>query len=213
MPNPTETLDYFIKQCKQNNVQRILDIGAGTGRHTAQMRSAGLNAETNDILPSDHQCFYHDLIDLQGFDGIWASHVLEHQLNPGDFLRKIHNDLREGGMLAITVPPRKDHIVGGHVTLWNAGLLLYNLILAGFDCSDAAVATYHYNISVVVRKKTIEQLPELHYDSGDIDLLKSYFPKGLDIKEGFNGIILCHNWDVRRAGSLPPPLFAKTIEK
>ena len=98
------------------------------------------------------------------------------------------------------------------MSIWNAGLLLYNLILAGFDCSDAAVATYHYNISVVVKKKTIEQLPELHYDNGDIDLLKPYFPKGLDIKEGFNGIILRHNWD-RIVGGLPAPLFAKTIEQ
>ena len=46
------------------------------------------------------------------------------------FLKKVHSLLNEGGYLAIIVPPRKPFIVGGHVTIWNAGLVLYNLILA-----------------------------------------------------------------------------------
>lgn len=202
-------LDLFIKRCKETKVNCILDIGAGKGMHTRAMRAAGLTVETNDIIEADHQMPYEELIDLRGFDGIWASHVLEHQINPGLFLKKVHNDLHEGGWLAISVPPRKDEIVGGHVTLWNAGLLLYNLIMAGFDCSEAAVASYHYNISVVLKKRQIE-LPELHYDSGDIDRLSMFFPNGLDIKEGFNGLIRKHNWDGRE---MEPPWFHKKIQK
>lgn len=202
-------LDLFVSKCKESKVKRILDIGSGQGRHAKFMRDQGLAVETNDILQSDHQMPYDELIDLKGFDGIWCSHVLEHQINPGMFLKKIHNDLHEGGILAITVPPRKDEIVGGHVTLWNAGLLLYNLVMAGFDCSDASVATYHYNISVVLKKKSIE-LPELYFDNGDIDKLSKFFPKGLGAKEGFNGLIRSHNWPNVKLDS---PIFFKQIQQ
>lgn len=193
----SSALKYFISLCKQNNINRILDIGAGSQVHTKSMRKEGLNVETNDILPSmDHYCLYQDLIDFQGFDGIWASHVLEHQINPGIFLAQIHNDLHENGILAITVPPRKDEIVGGHVTLWNAGILLYNLILAGFNCKNASVLTYGYNISVILKKESIT-LPDLKYGSGDIETLAEFFPKGLKVKQNFNGNIVKHNWNFK----------------
>ena len=90
-----------------------------------------------------------------------------------------------------SVPPLKHQIVGGHVSLWNAGLLLYRLILAGFDCSNAAVKSYGYNISVVVRRRNI-QLPKLIRDSGDIAQLSAYFPK--PVNHGFDGRIDELNW-------------------
>ena len=94
-------------------------------------------------------------------------------------------------MLAITVPPAMHQIVGGHLSVWNAGLLLYHLILAGFDCRNAHVCQYGYNISVILRKRLIE-LPALHYDSGDINRLAQFLPDGLS--EGFNGDIRKLNW-------------------
>ena len=103
--------------------------------------------------------------------------------------KKIHSLLNEGGYLAIIVPPRKPFIVGGHVTLWNAGLVLYNLILAGFDCSEECyIKQYDYNIGIIIKKKSIDKFPEgLSMDKGDIELLNKYFP--LDVKHGFNGDI------------------------
>ena len=41
------------------------------------------------------------------FDAIWCCHILEHSLNTNLFLEKINSILREGGVLAITVPPLK----------------------------------------------------------------------------------------------------------
>ena len=79
--------------------------------------------------------------DVTGFDLVWCSHVLEHQPNPNLFLKKCFDILNDDGWLCVTVPPRKDEIVGGHLTLWNAGLLLYNLIMAGFDCSEDTFRT------------------------------------------------------------------------
>ena len=199
--NADKALDLFIRRCKRAHVKRVLDIGAGAQKHTKQMREQGLTVVTNDYgennrvvnLRPDYSGDYLTLTDIGTFDGIWCSHTLEHQRNVGLFLDKLHRDLEEGGVLGITVPPRKDKIVGGHLSLWNVGLLLYNLVLAKFDCSGAGVATYGYNCSVVLNKKTAN-LPDLTYSGGDIERLKTFFPKGLDIKQGFNGRIEEHNW-------------------
>lgn len=134
------------------------------------------------------------------FDCIWASHILEHQLNSHNFLLKLNSILKEGGVLAITVPPYKSMIVGGHVSLWNVGLLLYNLVLAGFDCSNASAKTYGYNVSVIVSKKSINIKNKLHYDCGDIREIKEYLPKNLkfssnELDDPFEGNIDSINWD------------------
>ena len=106
------------------------------------------------------------------------------------FLKKIHGLLNENGYLAITVPLRKPFIVGGHVSLWNAGLVLYNLILAGFDCSEYCdILQYDYNIGIIIKNKNIKELPDnLSMDKGDIEKLSQYFP--FEAKESFNGDIL-----------------------
>ena len=124
------------------------------------------------------------------YDAIWCCHILEHQLNVNLFLKKVHSLLNEGGYLAIIVPPRKPFIVGGHVSIWNAGLVLYNLILAGFDCSQYCdIQQYDYNIGIIIKKKTIESLPsDLSMDKGDIEKLSKYFP--FDTKHDFNGDII-----------------------
>jgi len=107
--------------------------------------------------------------------------------------------MKESGLLVITVPPFKHNIVGGHLTAWNAGLLLYNLVLAGFDCSRAKVLSYGYNISVMVECPTdfvtiaINDLP-LKYDCGDIEIIAPYMPEGCR-KQSFNGEIKELNWN------------------
>ena len=188
---PFLTLRKFLLQ----DWDACLDIGSGDGVFTQLMHNNGRHVIEIDINPHSStvvSCDYQVCNFATQFDAIWCSHVLEHQLNVNSFLTKIHKDLKEGGWLAITVPPMKPNIVGGHLTIWNAGLLLYNLILAGFDCRDAMVKTYDYNVSVVVQSKHIK-LPKLKYDSGDIETLSEYFP--LDIaKQDFNGDIKEINW-------------------
>lgn len=188
------TLDVFMRVLPKG--ASVLDIGCGEHQHYAdQMRQRGFNVTTIDRNhKADIQDIYPSRFIETEYDGIWCSHVLEHQVDVQHFLEEVGVDLKEGGWLAVTVPPRKDEIVGGHVSLWNAGLLLYRLILAGFDCKSAQVATYGYNVSVVVKYTPIDKLPPLRYDSGDIDTLKPYFPTGLDIRQGFNGVIEKHNW-------------------
>lgn len=182
----------------------LLDVGSGQGLHARAFVAAGKEVTAIDYGKSIYAEKHEDGggFDVvwgdihthefnQKFDCVWASHVLEHQINPGIFLQRLASLLKEGGVIAITVPPLKHKIVGGHVTLWNPGLLLYQMILAGIDCSEAAILQYGYNISVIARVKTIE-LPELVYDNGDVDRLKAFFPPG--ISEPFDGDILRMNW-------------------
>jgi SAM-dependent methyltransferase len=87
------------------------------------------------------------------FDAIWCSHVLEHQLNVGFFLEKLYSVLKPDGVLAIVVPTHdREVLISGHVTSWSVPLLCYNLVEAGFDCSEASVLNT-YELSIIVRKK------------------------------------------------------------
>lgn len=200
LPFAGETLEKLIQDF---DFSTVLDIGSGEGKHSDMLKNSGKKVTSIDFGKSiyfekrsdNHTCIFGDYytynFDKQ-FDAIWASHVLEHQPNPNLFLKKIFSDLKEGGVLAITVPPLKQEIVGGHVTLWNAGLLMYQLIMAGFDCCDISIKSYGYNISVILKKKSIMSYPDLSFDSGDIIKLKPYFPKG--ITEPFDGDIKELNW-------------------
>jgi SAM-dependent methyltransferase len=201
VPFAGETLQYFVKNFEFDTV---LDIGSGEGKHSDVLKESGKNVTSIDFGKSVyfvkrddlHDCIFADYYTYEfeeKFDAIWASHVLEHQPNPNLFLSKIHRDLKENGVLAITVPPLKNEIVGGHVTLWNAGLLLYQLVMAGFNCRDAAIKSYGYNVSLIVKKQSIIEYPDLSYDKGDIDLLKEFLP--IDLREPFNGEILKLNWE------------------
>ncbi len=177
--------------------QTVLDIGCGQGLHSAIFRQhlktvIGIDASTHWGTPELVADFLTHTFS-EPFDLVWCSHVLEHQPNVQQFLHKVYAVLKPGGILAITVPPRKPNIVGGHVSIWNAGLLLYNLILAGFDCRDAMVLQYDYNISIILRKSHAS-LPPLKMDCGDIELLAPYFPRSLKAIQDFSGDITEMQW-------------------
>jgi SAM-dependent methyltransferase len=198
---PLLAKEALEKLLRDYSFHTVLDVGCGTGRHTRLFREAGKQVTAIDIYPGVDDAVQADYLQHRfdrTFDCVWVSHVLEHQLNVNLFLRKLHSELREGGLLAISIPPLKQEIVGGHVTLWNAGLLLYNLVLAGFDCSQAAIKCYGYNISLIMPKISAAlPLDRLRYDKGDLDLLASFFPKvaGMQWGQAFNGQILQLNWD------------------
>ena len=191
----------------------VLDIGCGEGIHSDIFLENGKSVTALDygesvyykknsmnkkieFVKTDFNSWETD----KKFDCIWCSHVLEHQWNVHVFLEKTNQLLKEGGVLAITVPPLKSEIVGGHVNLFTPGILLYNLIIARFDCHEAMVKTYDNDISVLVKKKSID-LPMLSYDLGDIRKLKKYFPDGIIYhkhkeEDTFNGNIEKLNWPV-----------------
>lgn len=180
LPNGNEALLRF----KEYELGRTLDIGWG-----------GVVS-----IPGAFTCDYKPPADFVGdylslkcnpFDSIWCSHVLEHQRNPGLFLEKVRRDLKVGGLLAITVPPYRKKVSGGHCFLMNEWQLLYNLVLAGFDCSRARVGVYGYNVSVIVRRVDAE-LPDLKMDDGDEKLISKFLP--FKAVKGMNGNVGCIGW-------------------
>lgn len=190
------TIQQLIKLLSTES--SILDIGGGKKQiHANIFREAGMIVDTVDFFKgSTYVGNYNEIEIVKKYDAVWISHCLEHQLNVNFFLKKVSENIREEGFLAVTVPPLKHQIVGGHLSLWNAGLLLYNLVLAGFDCSNAKIKSYDYNISIIIKKQSIK-LPKLIFDRGDLILLNQYMPIGLKYDEfgHFDGNIQDLNWD------------------
>lgn len=187
--------------------ETVLDVGSGEGVHSDAFLYYKKKVTAVDFATSKYflkrkndmnvEFIIGNFNDIdfgdRKFDCVWCSHILEHQRNVGQFLEKVISLTSDNGYICITVPPLKRNIVGGHVTLWNAGLLLYNLVSAGLDCSEAMVKTYGYNISVIVKKKLFKMPNNLDCDVGDIEKLSNYFPKGCKT-QGFNGDIQSLNW-------------------
>ena len=177
-----------------DDVDTVLDIGSWNGEHANYLKRHGKNVSTVDFnVQADYTGNYLDL-ELPKFDCIWCSHTLEHQPNVNIFLKKCFNDLNDGGLFAITVPSMGKYgnrVVDGHMTYWNAGVLLYNLILAGFDCSKARVATYNNEVSVLV-EKVEASLPRISSDRGEIERLSKFFP--MPVQQGFDGYVEKLNW-------------------
>jgi SAM-dependent methyltransferase len=191
------------KLMNEYDFDSVLDVGSGGGEHSGIFCDAGKDVVAVDFGRSDYYKEHNGKINFRSgnyldmdlgrsFDVVWACHVIEHQPNANLFIKKLFHDAKAGGVVAITVPPLKHEIVGGHLSLWNAGLLLYHIVFAGFDCSNASVLKYGYNISVIVEKREIEHMPELDYDRGDVDRLSRYMPDGLS--ETFNGDLKEINW-------------------
>jgi SAM-dependent methyltransferase len=189
----------------------VLDVGSGEGAHAELFASHGKQVTAIDYGKSVYfergrgrawgrgrgrvQAIVADFNTHEferTFECVWASHVLEHQVNVGVFLSRVIGACAEGGVLALTVPPLKHEIVGGHVTLWNAGLMLYVLAVAGLDVREAAVCRYGYNISVIVRKRTARDEVVLAYDKGDVDRLRGRLPSFA--REGFDGDVALWRW-------------------
>jgi len=200
--NGIKAIDFLLKK---KNFNTVLDIGSGAGKQAKEFEKNNKVVTAVDLGKSKYyesnsfsivkSNFFDYSIDNK-FDLVWGSHILEHQLNVGSFIKKAYQHVNEKGILAITVPPLKPNIVGGHLTFWNMGLLFYNLIINGIDCSEAHGLKYGYNISVVVdinKEKTIDiESLNLSYDVGDIEKLSPYFP--FEAKQGFDGNHISVNW-------------------
>lgn len=184
----------------------VLDVGGGLG--DASLDFAGIGKEVTyidrvNMIPIKQDnitIIENDFTEVYigKFDAIWCSHVLEHQPNVNDFLKHLKTHLTENGTLVLIVPPPKDKVVSGHINMWNAGILLYALVMAGFDCSKAKVKEIGYNIAVIVKNRTAV-LPKLNPDKYELTALKSFFPDvNWENKKNvytFDGVIKELNWE------------------
>lgn len=147
-------LQGLLRLIASFDFKTVLDIGSGAGEHARLLRHLGKTVTTIDLnRDADIMGDYATTPIDDTFDVVWCSHVLEHQRNVGSFLEKLAGNLADDGILAISVPTHPaERMVAGHVTAWNAGLLVHNLVLAGFDCRDAILSTT-VDLSLIVRKR------------------------------------------------------------
>lgn len=198
--------DYFLPFTKHYDFHSILDIGMGSdSRLVEYFINQDKEVYSIDIEKRndyDHERFHFikgNFLDHSfdtSFDAVWASHVLEHVQNTGIFLDKVYDILNEDGIFFVMVPPHKTKIVGGHVTTgWNIGLLMYNLILAGFNVREGRFKKYGYNVAGFVRKRKTKNLPnDLLFINTDIKKLKDHFPQSPYFIQGFEGDMEQWNW-------------------
>lgn len=207
--SPLRAQDALVKCLEDPKIQSVLDVGCGRGNAANIFAECGKEVTGIDFEKSDklsQKCKFELLIgDFEvyefekKYDLVWASHILEHQLEIKTFINKLFEVCKDGGKVAITVPESQPsgRVMAGHVTLWNAGMLLYCIIASGYDCRHAAVKTYAGNVSVIVPKERIDYKG----DYRDVSKLKEYFPKGLDMGANlwgdiqFDGNIKELNWE------------------
>jgi len=147
----------LLKMLKHFDFSSVLDIGSYAQLVTRIFRHLGKEVTTIEVAPGYEADYKEDYLKVQfgrQFDGIWCSHVLEHQRNVGVFCDKMFDDLRDGGVLALTVPygSTGPALTFGHCNIFSPLLILYHLVGAGFDCSKAAIRCYNGQIGIIVTK-------------------------------------------------------------
>ena len=182
-------------------VVHVMDVGAGDGNEAAIFEFLGAHVFTinADPAPTYNASFFGDYLDARpdhSFDIVWCSHVLEHVRNPGAFLDKIFDELKMGGVLAISVPYNEfnsgpDTLTFGHHNRYNVPLLQYQLVNAGFDCSQAVWRVYNGQISLIVRKRATDSPRRSFGSDGNL----SHFFSFTCHETGANVSTTAFNWD------------------
>jgi len=147
----------LLKMLKCFDFHTVLDIGSHQRRVTRVFEHLGKETTTVEPAPgyeADYKKDYLEVTFPRKFDAIWCSQTLEHQRNVGQFVDKLFDDLADGGVLALTVPyDVGPHLNFGHCNQFTPYVVLYHLVLSGFDCSRASLLVYNHNIGIVLKKK------------------------------------------------------------
>ncbi|MCY1668665.1 class I SAM-dependent methyltransferase [Rhizobium sp. SL86] len=186
--------------------ETVLDFGPGTEERSLALFRVGrmvttLVAPDKEIerLPEDitvRRGDLHTALLPTTFDCIIAAHMLHRQRDPQRFLRRLHDLLPECAILVLTVPALRYPMLHGELSIWSPGLVLYHLVLAGFNCSSVKVLTQGEEISVIIEKDTIDPWVE-GTPLPPLVSLRRYLPARVDFvlePACFNGDIPNLDW-------------------
>lgn len=178
-----------LENCLQLPIKTVADIGSGGGEHANAFCKHSLDVTCVDYgtsiyaekasLQNGIKVIYTDFLNWNNetqYDLVWASHILEHQRNVGIFIEKLIAVCKPDGYICITVPFPHRNIFGGHLTLWQPGILAYNIVMCGIDLSNAKMLYGYREISVIFKPIKIELPTTISFDNGDVRKLEKYFP-------------------------------------
>ena len=198
----------IANQALTKDFKSVLDVGAGNlcaslafAQHGIDTHATVNHPEHYDVLDFDEKITFHQDVNIenfelpgQTFDAVWCEHVVEHTMNPRLAIQSMRNLLNDDGWLFLSVPPFKHQVVGGHVSIgWNIGVLMYFLLLSGFDVKNGNFSWHGYNVTAFVRK-TPKVKFDIVSDAGNIERLAPYFPPELQVHQGFDGLLHQVNW-------------------
>ena len=189
---------------REYQFETLLDVGSCELEHAKIFSAFGKSVTTLDAVEAaDIEADFLEADISSRYDAVFCSHVLEHQRNPGLFVDKLFDILPDNGILALTTPPECTHFITlSHCNWFNAGMLLYHLVMAGFDCREARILTYGYNTSIVLRKK-YNGLARRSWAYREE--LQQFLPSCIDVDPEacqYNGAIHALNW--RPMLDIPP---------
>jgi 2-polyprenyl-3-methyl-5-hydroxy-6-metoxy-1,4-benzoquinol methylase len=112
-------LDLYFSLVEKYSAQRVLDVGCAQGTLALLLAEAGRSVTAVDIRSPflDYAKTRYergdirfvaanvfDLSDLGTFDLVFANQIIEHLVYPADFLRKLSQFVRPGGILVASTP-------------------------------------------------------------------------------------------------------------
>ena len=66
--------------------------------------------------------------------------------------------------------------MGGHLSIWTPGLLIYNIVIQGIEMSKVKIIYGYKEFSVVFSPNFKDLIKDLSFDKGDVKKLKKFFP-------------------------------------
>jgi len=213
----------LLKYALTKDPERVLDLGVGGGTHAKALIGIGASVTGVDVrdAPHEHERYTHIQSpietleredDAELFDMVWCCHTLEHMPNVQFALRQMFDFLKDDGWLFLGVPScPQDRLHIGHLTLWTPALLVYNLICAGWDCSDAQWYTCNQTIGLCVQKKAIEDMSWRTGLPNEVNDVNKYSPIRM-LHE--YGTWWDNNWPVETRGRvIDPPMVTAGVQE
>lgn len=144
----------FIDLIDFKKIKKIADVGAGPGNQAKYLSSLGLNVTCIDYVEPRYDLKWLLPTDASGdrYDAIWSHHCLEHIPDPVSALVEWKDMLNPGGKLFLTVPEIGLTMSSGHINSFNLPLLMYQLAMAGFNCSAKQFTKVRSHLRIAVTK-------------------------------------------------------------
>lgn len=188
-------IKFLLDNYKFNTV---LDIGCGHAPYIdmflgMDMQYTGLDAFQQSTLDKYNDNSNVNLINSHIFnyetenkyDCVFSCHVVEHVADTESFIRHKVSFVNDGSVFCILWPKPKPQIVGGHVHIFSPGLMMYNLVRIGLDCSGWKIVECDYTYGVMGTVRRISDV-KLTYANGELERLNQYFP--FDAVQNFHGV-------------------------